>query len=134
MTPPKSRRASAAPLLLFVGLYLTGCYSYTPLIVTVREKATQAPLAGVTVVVRNTSLLNPAKPERAEGVTDEAGEVELEVAMYNDLLIRLAHPEHANHIWVGPHPYAADATTAGRWLGPLLGADGERATLELQLR
>jgi hypothetical protein len=133
MTRRKSHRLLSAPLLL-TALVLTGCYRYTPLIVTVREKATHAPLPGVTVVVRNTSLLNPAKPQRAEGVTDESGEVELEVAMYNDLLIRLAHPEHANHVWVGLHPYAADSTTSGRWLGPLLGADGERATLELQLR
>jgi hypothetical protein len=119
---------------LLLAAFLSGCYSYTPLTVAVRGRATHEPVEGATVSVRNTSLINPVKPERAEGVTDEAGEVTLDVAMYNDLIVRLSHPEHADHVWVGRHPYAAGSTTAERWLGPLVGEDGRRATLELMVR
>ncbi len=125
------RRAGSRALLgaLCAGA-LGGCYSYSPMTIAVRDRASLEPIAGAQVSIGNTSLLNPVKPEKAEGVTDEAGEVALGVAAYNRLLIRIAVAGRADHLVNADHPRDYGASD---WFCPVTDEDGNRASVEIRL-
>lgn len=96
----------------------------------VRDRETLAPVEGAEVTIGNTSLINPARPEGATGTTDAEGEVTLEVATYNRLLIRVDHEGYGSIVAVGDHPAVFGG---GDWFGPTTDEDGRRARLEVRL-
>lgn len=98
--------------------------------VQVRNRDTLAPVEGAEVMIGNTSLINPARPDTAAGTTDAEGEVTLRAAAYNRLTVRVLHPDYGTILAVGDHP--ASFGDSG-WIGPSMDEDGRRARLEVRL-
>lgn len=131
--PSPRLRPRRRPGLAWVACALltpAGCYSYSPLTVAVRDRATRDPIAGAFVSVGNTSLLNPVKPEAAEGETNEQGEVALAPAAYNRLLIRVRVAGRADHLVNADHPRVFGAS---EWFCPITDEAGARASVEIRL-
>lgn len=129
MTRAKRPRRSLAACAVAC-LALGGCYSYSPLTVAVRDRATREPIEGAHVSVGNTSLLNPVKPESAEGETDDNGQVTLGAAAYNRLLIRIHIAGRADHLVNADHPREMGASD---WFSPITDEAGARASVEIRL-
>lgn len=130
MTSSIVRRASLVCASFCVCAALAGCYQYAPMSVYVRDRNTQAPIAGASVRVSNTSTINPARPDAAEGETDADGHVRLRVALYNRLLIRVEPPDRAPYLFNGDHPASMGPTD---WFAPTLNQRGERGTIEVRI-
>lgn len=111
---------------------LPGCaYEYAPVRVDVRDRASHEPIAGAMVTISNTHTINPRPPEPVQGTTGEDGSVTLDVAIYNDLLLRVIGPTHLEHVFSAEHPVLVGPS---RWFGPVKTKDGSTPTIEIRLR
>lgn len=121
-------RARGICLLAFL---VAGCtYDYAPVRVEVRDRASYAPVADAAVRIANTRTLNPKPPAAAQGVTDDAGAVTLEVAIYNNLIVRVTPPGEPTHVFSAEHP--AFVGPSG-WLRPIRTVGGRPPKIEIRL-
>jgi len=126
-----ARRLGLLAGAVLLSALTAGCqHQYVPMSVYVRDRDTRDPVPGATVEVRNTSLLNPARPDAASGETDIEGHIRLRVARYNRLIMTITAPEHQRHVFNADHPAGIGDS---EWFGPSVNEAGTRATIQVRL-
>lgn len=113
------------------GVILTGCnYTYSPVLVEVRDRASHEPVADADVRIANTRTLNPDPPAPAIGETNTAGYVILDVGLYNNIVVRVTPPGGRTHVFSAEHPAYVGQ---GLWITPIRTEDASIPKVEIRL-
>lgn len=116
---------------LLTALGLQACnYTYSPVLVEVRDRASHEPVADADVRIANTRTLNPDPPAPAIGVTNTDGYVILDVGLYNNIVVRVTPLGGRTHVFSAEHPAYVGQ---GPWITPIRTEDASIPKIEIRL-